>query len=89
MKHTPNDAATNALFDEYRTLVGAEMGDFLQLYLTSLERDAELGALQGELERAEQAEEDILETLRDARRQVERLKQRFADQTALSGDRAA
>lgn len=89
MKHTPNNTATNALFDEYRTLVGAEMGDFLQLYLTSLERDAELGAVQGKPEHVEQAEEDILETLRDARRQVEQLKERFADQTALSGDRAA
>lgn len=75
---------TEALFDKYRTLVGAETADFLQLYLASLEHDARMGVVRGEPERIAQAERDILEVVQDACERVELLKRRFEDQTTLS-----
>lgn len=79
MKRAASNVNTETLFDEYRALVDVETADFLQLYLTALERDARMGVVRGEPERTAQAERDILEVVQDARERVELLKRRFED----------
>jgi hypothetical protein len=84
MKRAAGGVNTAALFDEYRALVGTEMADFLQLYLSALEQDARIGVVRGEPERTARAEQDILEVVQDARERVELLKQRFEDREILN-----
>ncbi|CAA9586176.1 MAG: hypothetical protein AVDCRST_MAG86-3566 [uncultured Truepera sp.] len=73
-----DDRNTQALLDEYCTLVDADMADFLRLYLVSLRRDIELGLTCGEPERAAQAEQDIVQVVADVRDRIELCKKRFA-----------
>ena len=73
-----DDENTQALLDEYCTLVDAEMADFLRLYLISLRRDVELGFTCGEPERVAQAEQDIAQVVADVRDRIEHCKTRFA-----------
>lgn len=78
MKRTQDRTKSEALLDD-RTLADAAVEELLQSYLTLSEPDAETDLTRGGRERAQQAEGDVLETLRNVRERVELLARRYTD----------
>lgn len=75
MKQTPGDTKV-LLYDH--TLAASEITNLSQRYLALSEHDTDMHITQSKPERAAQPEQEILEALRDAHKQVELLKRCFA-----------